>query len=117
MSLLVAPLALLWPAAALAALVDGRRPRVGWAAAGVLGAAVVLLGALCVQVASDGVVSVVAGGWPADVGIRLRADALGVVLALVSVAVIGVALVHGVAGGDSPRLFPALMLFLATGPR
>ena len=40
MSLLVAPLALLWPAAALAALGDGRRRPVGWAAVGVLAVAV-----------------------------------------------------------------------------
>ena len=77
MSLLVAPLMVLWPAAALAALADGRRRPVGWAAAGVLAAAVGLLAALAVRVAADGPVEVVAGGWPADVGIRLRADALG----------------------------------------
>ena len=115
MSLLVAPLMVLWPAAAVAALGDGRRRPVGWAAAGVLGVAVALLGALAVRVAADGPVEVVAGGWPADVGIRLRADALGVTLALVSVAVVLAALVHGVASRQSQRLFPALMLFCAVG--
>ena len=95
MSLLVAPLMVLWPAAAVAALGDGRRRPVGWAVAGVLAVAVALLGALVVRVAADGPVEVVAGGWPADVGIRLRADALGVTLALVSVAVVLAALVHG----------------------
>jgi multicomponent Na+:H+ antiporter subunit D len=114
-SLLVAPLALLWPAAALAALGDGRRRPVGWAAVGILAVAVGLLAALAVRVAADGPVEVVAGGWSADVGIRLRADALGVTMALVSVAVVLAALVHGVAAGTSPRLFPALMLFLAVG--
>jgi multicomponent Na+:H+ antiporter subunit D len=114
-SLLVAPLMVLWPAAAVAALGDGRRRPVGWAAAGVLGVAVALLGALAVRVAADGPVAVVAGGWPADVGIRLRADALGVTLALVSVAVVLAALVHGVASRQSQRLFPALMLFCAVG--
>jgi multicomponent Na+:H+ antiporter subunit D len=114
-SLLVAPLALLWPAAALAALGDGRRRPVGWAAVGVLAVVVGLLAALALRVAADGPVEVVAGGWPADVGIRLRADALGVVMALVSVAVVLAALVHGVVAGESPRLFPALMLFLSVG--
>ena len=115
MSLLVAPLMVLWPAAAVAALGDGRRRPVGWAVAGVLAVAVALLGALAVRVAADGPVEVVAGGWPADVGIRLRADALGVTLALVSVAVVLAALVHGVASRQSQRLFPALMLFCAVG--
>jgi multicomponent Na+:H+ antiporter subunit D len=115
MSLLLAPLALLWPAAAVAALTDGRRRPVGWAAVAVLAVAVGLLAVLAVRVAADGPVEVVAGGWPADVGIRLRADALGVVMAVVSVAVVLAALVHGVAAGESPRLFPALMLFLSVG--
>jgi multicomponent Na+:H+ antiporter subunit D len=114
-SLLVAPLMVLWPAAAVAALGDGRRRPVGWAVAGVLAVAVALLGALAVRVAADGPVEVVAGGWPADVGIRLRADALGVVMALVSVAVVLAALLHGVVSGRSSRLFPALMLFLSVG--
>jgi len=115
MSLLVAPLALLWPAAALAALGDGRRRPVGWAAVGVLAVAVGLLATLAVRVGAGGPVEVVAGGWPANVGIRLRADALGVTMALVSVAVVLAALVHGVAAGTSARLFPALMLFLSVG--
>lgn len=115
MSLLVAPLIVLWPAAALAALVDGRRRPVGWVAAVVLAAAVALLAALAVRVAAGGPVEVVAGGWPVDVGIRLRADALGALLALVSAAVVLVALVHGVVSRRSTRLFPALMLFLTVG--
>jgi multicomponent Na+:H+ antiporter subunit D len=114
-SLLVAPLALLWPAAAVAALADGHRRATGWAAVAALAVAVALLAALAVRVAAAGPVEVVAGGWPADVGIRLRADALGVVMALVSVAVVLAALVHGVVSGLSTRLFPALMLFLAVG--
>jgi multicomponent Na+:H+ antiporter subunit D len=114
-SLLVAPVALLWFAAALAALTDGRKPWVGWVAVGVLAGAVGLVGALAVRVAADGPVELVAGGWPADVGIRLRADALGVVLALVSLVVVLGAVVHAVVERESSRLFPALVLFLSTG--
>src|SRR5215213_2171936 len=113
--LLVGPLMVLWPATAVAALADGRRRPVGWAAAGVLAAAVAWLAALAVRVAAGGPVEVVAGGWPADVGIRLRADALGALLALVSAAVVLAALVHGVVSRRSTRLFPALMLFLTVG--
>jgi multicomponent Na+:H+ antiporter subunit D len=115
MSLLVAPLAVLWPAAAVATLADGRRRPVGWAAAGVLAVAVALLATLAARVAADGPVEVVAGGWPADTGIRLRVDALGALLALVSVTVVLAALVHGVTARFPARLFPALMLFLAVG--
>jgi multicomponent Na+:H+ antiporter subunit D len=114
-SLLVAPLALLWIGATVAALLDGRRRWVGWSAAGVLGGAVVLLAALAVRVAADGPVELVAGGWPADVGIRLRADALGVLLGLVSMVVVFAAVVHAVVSDESARLFPSLMLFLSTG--
>jgi multicomponent Na+:H+ antiporter subunit D len=114
-TLLVAPLALLWISAAILALFDGRRPAIGWAAVSVITAGFSLLVALAFRVASAGSVAVVAGGWPADVGIRLSADALGVVLALVSLAVILAALVHAILSRDSSRLFPALMTFLAAG--
>jgi multicomponent Na+:H+ antiporter subunit D len=114
-SALVAPLALLWPAAALATLLDGRRRSTGWAAVTVLALAVLLLAWLAVLVALEGPVQVVAGGWPQDVGIRLRVDALGAVLAMTSVAVVLAALAHQTASGRSTRLFPALMLFLAVG--
>lgn len=113
--LLVAPLLVLWPAAAVAALLDGRRRWVGWAAALLLAVAVALLAALAIRVGMHGPVEVVAGGWPADVGIRLRADALGVSIALVSMTVVLAAQVHGTVHGISSRLFPALMLFLGVG--
>jgi multicomponent Na+:H+ antiporter subunit D len=115
MTLLVAPLGLLWIVATVLALFDGRRPVVGWAATGTVTAAFSLVVALAFRVASAGSVQVVAGGWPADVGIRLRADALGVVMALVSLGVILAALIHATVSRDSSRLFPALMTFLAAG--
>ena len=115
MSLLVAPLAVLWPAAVIAALADGRRRITGWASVAVLGAAFALLVALAIRVVTEGPVDLVAGGWPADLGIRLRADALGASMAVVSVFVVLVALAHDVAGGTSARTLPALMLFLAVG--
>jgi multicomponent Na+:H+ antiporter subunit D len=115
MTLLVAPLALLWIVAAVLALVDGRRRAVGWIAVITLVAAFTLVVALALRVAAEGSVGVVVGGWPADVGIRLRADALGVVMALVSLAVLIAAHVHAIATQASSRLFPSLMLFLGTG--
>ena len=115
MTLLVAPLALLWIAAAVLALFDGRRPVVGWAAVATVAGAFSLLVVLAFRVAADGSVGVVAGGWPAGVGIRLSADALGVVMALVSLGVLLAALVHAIVSRESGRLFPALMTFLGAG--
>ncbi|HEX2412043.1 MAG TPA: proton-conducting transporter membrane subunit [Solirubrobacteraceae bacterium] len=115
MSLLVAPLAVLWPTAVIVAFADGRRRPAGVAAISMLAAAFGLLVALAVRVAADGPVDVLAGGWPADVGIRLRADALGTSMAVVSVFVVLVALIQDVVSGTSARLLPALMLFLALG--
>ncbi|NLT07698.1 MAG: oxidoreductase [Solirubrobacterales bacterium] len=114
--LIVAPLAITWVAAAALALLDGRRRWVGWLAAAALAAATVSLAVLTVTVVDgDEVEQVVAGGWPAGVGIVLRADALGVVFALLSLVVVLFALVHEVVAGVRTRGFPALMLFMATG--
>jgi multicomponent Na+:H+ antiporter subunit D len=114
-SLVVAPLALLWPAAGVAALLDGRRRAVGWAAVAVLAVAVGLLAALAVEVRGGGAVTQVAGGWPGDVGIRLRADALGALFALLSALVLLVALLHAVLAGVETRITPALTLLMALG--
>ncbi len=115
MSLVVAPLALLWPVAVAVALLGGRRRAVAWVAVAGLAAALVLL-AVLLAAASDGeVVAEVAGGWPADVGIRLRADALGALFALVSVGVLVAALTHAIAAGLVSRTVPALTVLLALG--
>ena len=114
--LLVAPLAITWVAAVVVALLDGRRRWVGLLAIGALFAATAAVGALTVAVVDGNEVEqVVAGGWPAGVGIVLRADALGAVFALLSLVVVLAALVHEVAAGVRTRGFPALVLFLATG--
>ena len=115
MSLVVAPLAVLWPAAIAAALLGGRRRVAGWGAVGAVAVATVLALVLCVRVAGGEAVEQVAGGWPADVGIRLRADALGAVFAACSLTVILAALVQGVGSSPTEPLVPALVLFLALG--
>lgn len=114
--LIALPLAITWVAAVAVALLDGRRRWVGWLAVAALAAATVALAVLTVAVVDgEGVEQVVAGGWPAGVGIVLRADALGVVFALLSLVVVLVALVSEVARGVRTRGFPALVLFLSTG--
>jgi multicomponent Na+:H+ antiporter subunit D len=70
---------------------------------------------LTVRTLREGAVQTVAGGWPAEVGIALRADALGATFAAVSLGVILVSLVHEVLVGVRSRTFPALVLFLSAG--
>ena len=53
--------------------------------------------------------------WPPGVGITLRADALGVLFALLSVLVVLAATIHEVAGGVRERPFPGLVVLLAAG--
>ncbi len=113
--MVVMPLALTWIAAAALALADGRRPAVGRAALAVLAANLAANAVLAGLVLADGPRETVAGGWPPGVGIVLRADALGVVFALVSSAVLLAAFGYELGLGVRTRLFPALVLFLATG--
>jgi len=114
-TLLVLPIFVPWVLATLLALLDGRRPWVGWLSVAGLGAAFVSVVALTLKVLRDGPVAMVAGGWPEGVGITLRADALGVTFAALSLGVILAALVYEVIGGVRSRTFPALVLFLAAG--
>ncbi|MEX0972140.1 MAG: proton-conducting transporter membrane subunit [Solirubrobacterales bacterium] len=110
----VVPLLIPWFAGAAFALLDGRRRWVGWAAVGALAATFAATCALIALVGNeDG--STVAGDWPAGIGIELRADALGVLFAVISNGVLLSALVFEVARGVRSRLFPSLVLFLSAG--
>ncbi|MBD0329848.1 MAG: oxidoreductase [Thermoleophilia bacterium] len=110
-----APLALPWLLAAGLAALDGRRRSVGWVAAGTLTVHLAALAWLGLDVFLDGPRETVTGGWPAGIGIVLRADALGVAFAFVSSLVLLLALVYELQSGGSSRTFPALVLFLAAG--
>ena len=115
MNLVFAPLLVLWPAALVLAAADGRRRAVGFAAVAALAVTFVLLAVLLARVAADGPQDLVVGGWPADVGIRLRADALGALFALVSCGVVLASLVQAVVTGIRSRVTPALTLFMTLG--
>ncbi len=115
MSLVVAPLAVLWPALVLTALLDGRRKVVAWGAAAILAATLALLVALVVRTGGGEVLGVVSGGWPEDVGIRLRADALGATFAVLSCAVVLAAVVHANLSEIPSRAFPALAVVVTLG--
>ena len=115
MTLVVLPVVVPWVLAVVVALLDGRRLWVGWLAVAGLGASLASLAVLLLRTLSEGPVQTVAGGWPAEVGIALRADALGATFAAVSVGVILASLVYEVLAGVRSRTFPALVLFLAAG--
>jgi multicomponent Na+:H+ antiporter subunit D len=112
---LVAPLAVLWIGGLLLAPLDGRRRSVGLLGLGVLALALAAMVWLALEVLARGSVAVVAGGWPAGIGIALRADALGLVFTLTALVVILAAYGYEFAGGIASRSFPALALFLAAG--
>ena len=113
--MIVLPLGIVWFAAVGLAVCDGRRRAVGVAATIALAAGLAATGWLGVVVLRDGPRETVAGGWPAGVGIALRADALGVLFAGLSLGVLLVALVYELLGGARTRSFPALVLFEAVG--
>jgi len=84
-----------WAAGLLLTLLDGRRRVIGWVAVAALAVNLGALVALAAAVLPDDPVVVTTGDWPVGIGITLRADALGVLFALLS----------------------SLALLAATGPR
>jgi multicomponent Na+:H+ antiporter subunit D len=113
--LLVLPVGIPWVLAAVLALLDGRRRLVGLLAAAGLGASLVSLVWLAIVVVREGPMEMIAGGWPENVGITLRADPLGATFALVSVGVILITLLYELSLGVRWRVFPALVLLVAAG--
>jgi multicomponent Na+:H+ antiporter subunit D len=104
-----------WTVGTVVVVLDGRRRLVGWLAIAALAAHLGALVALAVDVVPGGAVRFVTGGWPADVGIILRADSLGVAYALVSAVMLLAATVQAVLEGVQARTFPGLVVLLATG--
>ena len=115
MTALSLSLLLPWSSGIVLVLLDGRRRVVGWAAVAAVAANVAALVVLALAVADEGTVSVTTGDWPRGVGITLRADALGVLFALLSALALLAALVHEVFEGVRERVFPALVVLLAAG--
>jgi multicomponent Na+:H+ antiporter subunit D len=113
--LLALPAGIPWVLAAVLALLNGRKRWVGVLAAAGLGAGFLSLVWLCSVVLREGTIEATVGGWPENVGITLRADALGVTFALVSVGVILVSMLYELSLGVRWRTFPALVLLVAAG--
>ena len=104
-----------WALATLLAFADGARKGPGRLALWGLGAVLACVTALAWQVFLGGEQTIVAGGWERELGIRLRADVLGVAFALVTTAVLVAALAHELSGDVRTRSFPALVAFMAAG--
>jgi multicomponent Na+:H+ antiporter subunit D len=115
MTALVLALVVPWAAGAILMLLDGRTRLVRWLAVAALAANLAALVALAVTVLTDGPVETTTGNWPAGVGITLRADALGVLFALLSSLVLLAALTHEVLDRVRQRVFPGLVVILAAG--
>ncbi len=113
--MLVFPLGVIWVAAVVLSLLDGRRQRVGYIAIGAQAIAVAGLVVLLIDILRNGRAEQVAGNWPYGIGIQLRADVLDVTFALLSVGVILVATTFEVLGRVRSRAFPALACFMGTG--
>lgn len=104
-----------WAAGAVLVVLDGRRRLVAWLAIAALAATMAALIVLTVAVLSGGPRQVVTGAWPAGVGIVLRADALGVTFALVSVLILLAAVAVEAVTGVRSRTFPGMVVLLAAG--
>lgn len=113
--LVVLGLGILWISGVCLAILDGRRRRIGLIAIAALVVANVALVALGIQVRNDGPQTMIAGDWPAGVGIGLSADMLGITFALLSLGVLLAALTFEVLNGVRSQSFPALVLLLGAG--
>ena len=94
---------------------DGRRRPVRIVAVAALAATLLSVLALTVQVLADGPLVVTTGNWPAGIGITLRADAMGVTFALLSVAMLTAAVAHQLSEPAAEREFPGIVVLLALG--
>lgn len=115
MTSLAMSLVIPWGVGAVLLMIDGRRAAVGWTAVIALVATLLVLTGLMMSVMTDGPVVVTTGDWPVGVGITLRADALGVAFAALSVLALLAATIHEVLDGVRERPFPGLVVLLAAG--
>ena len=113
--MMVLPLGILWFGAVIMALFDGTRPKNAIASVVIMAAALISTIVLGIDVYRHGPHEMVVGGWERGVGISLRVDTLGVIFAVLSLAVLLAALAYEAANGIRARIFPALVLFMGVG--
>jgi multicomponent Na+:H+ antiporter subunit D len=115
MTALLLALLVPWVSGVSLIVLDGRQRRVRLIGVGALAVTLVALLALATDVLANGPVVVTTGNWPLGVGITLRADALGVTFALLSVTMLTAAVIHQVFEPSAEREFPGLVVLLAVG--
>lgn len=111
----VVPLLALWLGGVVAFFLDGRKRAVATFALLVAAGSTAAAGWLLGSVIIEGPRQIVTGGWPAGIGIRLRADTVSALFAVVSLFSITCGLGFELARGIASRALPALLLLLAAG--
>lgn len=109
------PLAILMFGGVGLSLLDGTRKRVGYAAIGVLVAALIATMVLGWNVYFHGTQTHAVGGWSHGIGVTFRVDLVSVVFAILSQIVLLAALIYEVIDDVGARVFPALVVFQAVG--
>jgi multicomponent Na+:H+ antiporter subunit D len=115
MTALLLALLIPWVVGVSLMFADGRRRSARIVAVGALAATLAALLALAIQVLSSGPLVVTTGNWPVGIGITLRADAMGVTFAVLSVAMLTAAVTHQLSEPAAEREFPGLVVLLALG--
>lgn len=113
----ILPLAISWLCAPVFLLFDGRRAPVCWSAtAAIASVAVADIAFLADIILHDrGALTMVAGDWPAGVGIRLHIDGVSLFFGAVCSAVMTAAMAHEAMSEVRSAGFPALLLFMCAG--
>lgn len=113
--ILILPLGISWLTAIILAPLDGRRQWASWVGmSGLLGSLLASI-VLAQNVFDTGPIEMLVGGWEQGIGIRLRADALGVIYILLANTLLLFALAYEARSQVQERAFPAMVLFLAAG--
>lgn len=113
--ILILPLGISWLTAIILAPLDGRRQWASWVGmSGLLGSLLASI-VLAQNVFDTGPIEMLVGGWEQGIGIRLRADPLGVIYILLANTLLLFALAYEGRSQVQERAFPAMVLFLAAG--
>jgi multicomponent Na+:H+ antiporter subunit D len=115
MTALAVSLLVPWAAGVVLLILDGRRAVVGWLAVAALVGTFATLVVVALSAPAGGSITFTTGGWPPGVGITFRADAFGLLFALLSIGTLTAATVHEVLEGVREREFPGIVVLLGAG--
>jgi multicomponent Na+:H+ antiporter subunit D len=115
MTLLTVAMLAPWVAGVSCLVLDSRRRATGWIAVLAMAVTLISLVGLTFEVSVNGPVTMTTGDWPGGVGITLRADMLGLLFALLSMAMLAAATIHELLHGVREREFLGMTLLLGAG--